>query len=42
MSAEPRSFATVLARVALVSELYTTYDLNFPPLFREQADISFR
>ena len=38
MSAEPSSYASVTVRPVLMSELYTMYNLNFPPLFREQND----
>ena len=36
MSVEPSSYASVTARSVLTSELYTMYDLNFPPLLSEQ------
>ena len=36
MSVEPGSYAGVTQRSVLTSELYTTYNLNFPPLFSEQ------
>ena len=36
MSVEPSSYASVTQRSVLTSELYTTYNLNFSPLFSEQ------